>query len=139
MKTNLVIDANILFASLIKNGVTAKLLFSERYRYFAPEFLFEEFSKYEKVILKKTHRSRKEFETYLNIIKNRIDIISISQIQPFLKKAAEISPDPKDSVYLALAIKLDCSVWSNDRILKEKQSVVKILTTSEILQAENYL
>ena len=53
MKTNIVIDANIFFASLIKNGVTAKLLFSENYRYVAPEFLFEEFSKYEEVILKK--------------------------------------------------------------------------------------
>ena len=139
MKTDIVIDANILFASLIKHGVTAKLLFSENYRYFAPEFLFEEFSKYKKIILKKTHRSSEEFETYLNIMKNRIEIISITQITPFLKKAAEISPDPKDSVYLALAIKLDCDLWSNDRILKEKQSVVKIITTSEMLQAVNYL
>lgn len=139
MKTNLVIDANILFASLIKNGVTARLLFSENYRYLAPEFLFEEFAKYKEIILKKTHRSPKEFDTYLHIMKSRIEVIPMSQIKPFLQEAAEISPDPKDSVYLALAMKLNCSVWSNDKILKEKQSVVKIITTSEILQAENDL
>ena len=55
----LVVDANILFAALIKEGVTAELLISDKLQLFAPKYLFEEFSKYEQLILNKTHRSKK--------------------------------------------------------------------------------
>ena len=55
----LVVDANVLFAALIKEGSTAELLISDKLQLFAPEFLFTEFSKYEELILKKTHRSKK--------------------------------------------------------------------------------
>jgi predicted nucleic acid-binding protein len=57
----LVVDANILFAALIKEGSTAELLISDKLQLFAPEFLFTEFAKYEEFILKKTHRSDAEF------------------------------------------------------------------------------
>ena len=51
---DLVIDANVLFAVLIKSGKTEDLVFSEYIHLFAPEFLFEEFEKYQKYILGKT-------------------------------------------------------------------------------------
>jgi len=60
----LVIDANILFAALIKEGSTAELLISDKIQLFAPEFLFKEFSKYKNLILKKTHRSIKRTNCY---------------------------------------------------------------------------
>ena len=137
MKTLIIIDANILFASLIKSGVTAKLLFSEKYQLFAPEFLFQEFSKYKGLIMKKTHRTTEEFDQYFAIIKNRIKIVQISHIKPFLKQASNFSPDPKDTVYLALALKLNCSLWTNDKDLKENQSEVEILTTQDMMNLEN--
>ena len=54
----LVIDANILFATLIKNSLTAKLLLNDKLKFYAPEFLFEEFAKYEDYLLNKTHRTK---------------------------------------------------------------------------------
>ena len=137
MKTKIVIDANILFASLIKSGVTAKLLFSEKYHLFAPEFLFQEFSKYKQLIMNKTHRTSEEFDQYFAIVKNRIKIVQLSLIKPFLKQASDFSPDPKDTVYHALALKLNCSLWSNDKDLKENQSKVEILTTRDMMNLEN--
>jgi len=50
----LVVDANILFAALIKESFTAELLLSDKLNFFAPEFLFDEFGKYENYILEKT-------------------------------------------------------------------------------------
>ena len=41
----LVIDANILFSALIKNSLTAELLFEPTLKLYAPEFLIEEFMK----------------------------------------------------------------------------------------------
>lgn len=137
MKIKIVLDANILFASLIKSGITAKLIFSDKFQLFAPEFLFQEFHKYKPLIMKKTHRTSEEFEQYYSIVKNRIKIISKSQIAAYISHASEITPDPKDTVYLALAMMLKCGVWSNDKDLREKQSEIQILTTKEIIDIEN--
>jgi predicted nucleic acid-binding protein len=137
MKTNLVLDANILFASLIKSGITAKLIFSDKFQLFAPEFLFQEFHKYKPLIMKKTYRTSEEFEQYYSIVKNRITIISKSRIITYISHASELTPYSKDTVYLALAMMLKCCVWSNDKYLREKQSEVQILTTKEIIDIGN--
>lgn len=129
----LIVDANILFASLIKEGVTAELLISDKLQLFAPEFLFEEFSKYEQLILAKTRRSKKEFNQFLDLLKEQITIISKTIIKPYFNEAARISPDPKDTVYFALALAIKASIWSNDKDLKEKQNLIKIYTTKELI------
>jgi len=49
----LVVDANILFASLIKDSLTAELLVSDKLNLYAPEFLFDEFIKYEQLYMRK--------------------------------------------------------------------------------------
>ena len=48
---DLVIDANILFAALIKDGKTTEQMF--KHRLFAPKYLLLEFGKYETEILEK--------------------------------------------------------------------------------------
>ena len=54
----LVVDANILFAALIKNSLTAELMFNSDFQLYTCEFIIDEFFKYEKEIIKKTHRTR---------------------------------------------------------------------------------
>jgi len=60
----LIIDANVLFAALIKDSSTAQLLINDKLQFFAQEFLFEEFAKYEDYILSllkgKTRNRRKQ-------------------------------------------------------------------------------
>ncbi|TFG18842.1 MAG: hypothetical protein EU529_17010 [Promethearchaeota archaeon] len=129
----LVIDANILFAALIKNSLTAKLLLNKDLKFYAPEFLFEEFAKYEDYLLNKTHRNKDNFENFYNLLKQKIKIIPKKEIDPFLKQAKKFSPDPKDTVYLALCLAFTLPFWSNDKKLKEQQNLVQILTTEEIL------
>ena len=55
------------------------------------------------------------------------------EIDPFLEQAEEISPDPKDTVYLALCLAINSNFWSNDKKLKENQDLVEVLTTEEII------
>ncbi|MFX1445221.1 MAG: PIN domain-containing protein [Promethearchaeota archaeon] len=135
----LVVDANILFAALIKEELTAELLISDKLQLFAPEFLFAEFSKYEELILKKTHRSKKDFKKYLELLKEQITIIPKKEITLFIDKAEKISPDPKDTIYLALALALKSSIWSNDKSLKEFQEEVTVLSTEELIEKTNLL
>lgn len=134
---DLVIDANILFAVLIKKGKTEELLFAEAFNLFAPEFIFEEFKKYKDLILKKTGRSPKEFEKLISIVKKRIKLIPNEEITKFLKKAERISPDDNDVDYFALALKLKCPIWSNDKRLKKQKKVI-IYSTSELIKIFGY-
>ncbi len=130
---DVVIDANILFAILIRHGNTEDLLFNEDLHVFAPEFLFDEFVKYRDYILKKTDKSKEEFEQFFTIIKKKITTIPNEDTEKYLEHAKNISPDIKDADYFALALKLNCHIWSNDKKLKD-QKVVKIFSTEELFE-----
>jgi predicted nucleic acid-binding protein len=126
----LVVDANILFAALIKDGATSEILF--KHKLYAPEFIFEEFKKYAEHIKNKTKRPEQEFEELLCTFERNITLVPKEEIDNFIEKAEKTSPDAKDIPYLALAMKLNCALWSNDKELK-KQDVVKIYSTHELI------
>lgn len=130
---DMVIDANILFSILIKHGDNEDLLFQEDLHVFAPEFLFEEFEKYKSLILEKTKREEKDFNTFLEILKKKIKVISNEETELFIEEAKFICPDEKDIDYFALALKLKCGIWSNDRALKE-QNIIKVYSTNDLIQ-----
>jgi len=130
----LIVDANVLFAALIKEGLTAELLISDKLQLFAPEFLFTEFAKYKDLILRKTHRNEEEFNQLLEILKEQISIVPKKEITPFMDEAEKISPDPKDTIYLACAIALRSNIWSNDKKLKQDQTKITVFSTEELLK-----
>jgi putative PIN family toxin of toxin-antitoxin system len=135
----IVVDANILFAALIKKGLTAELLMSDKLQLFAPEFLFAEFSKYKDLILKKTHRNEGEFNQFLEYLKEQIVIVPKKEILPFMDEAVKISPDPKDTTYIALAIAINGNIWSNDKRLKNNQFNINVYTTEELLKRTGFI
>ncbi len=128
---DLIIDANILFSALIKKSGTSEILF--KHTLYAPKFIFVEFQKYEDELKNKTHRSKEEFNELFQIFERTIILIPEEEIEPFLIKAGKISPDSKDVLYVALALKLNCAIWSNDRQLKEKQNEVRVFSTMELI------
>ena len=130
---NFIVDANIIFSSLIKEGKSAELLLNLDLNLYSPEFLLEEIEKYEEEILRKTKRSNDEFEDLFQMIKLIIKIIPKNEFQDYLEPAKEISYDIGDIQYLALALKLKCPIWSNDKDFK-KQNKVKVFSTNELLK-----
>ena len=132
-KMELVLDANVLFSALIKEGLTSELLFLPNINLYAPDLLIEELLEYELFILEKASRSKEGLIGMLHLLNNIITMIPKAEFSDFLGKAKEISPDPDDFVYLALAMKLKCPIWSNDKRLKE-QNEVKIYSTHELVK-----
>lgn len=130
----LIIDANILFSALIKDRTTRKIILFSDYSFFIPEFIFEELNKHKGIILEKAHISEEELKEVFNeIIENsNIQIIPKSEFNNNIMPAKEITPDPDDVHYFALALKLNCPIWSNDKDLK-KQNNVKVYSTEDIL------
>jgi len=111
----LVVDANVVFSLLIAEGKNAELFVNPFLQLYAPEFLLEEFNEHKEEILAKTKRNGKEFDEEIELIKQLINFISEKDIQEFIPEAKEISPDIDDAMYFALALKLNCPVWSNNK------------------------
>lgn len=127
----LVVDANVLFSALIKQDITAEILLDLSLNIYSPEFILEEFEKHKQEILSKTKRTEEEFRGILDILKKIITLVPAEEFEDYLKESKEISPDPKDTAYLALALKLNSPIWSNDKKLKE-QVKIKIYSTKEL-------
>ena len=126
------IDANELFSLLIRGSHSSEaILFSDRIVLIAPEFLLEEFEKNREEILKKTHKTDMDFVRLLSVYKRRITFVPKEEFADCLDEAVSLLPDhPKDAPYLALALKRNAFIWSEDKALK-RQSRVLIRTTKE--------
>jgi len=138
LKLRLVVDSNVLFAALIKEGITAKLLLSERLELFAPERLIEEFRKYEEYILSKTHRSKVDFERFLSILEGRIEIIPKSEFEEWIEEAKKVCKlDDFPFVALAKALLLQIAF---QRFIEEKleefKELERIVEKSELTEEE---
>lgn len=131
---DLVIDANIMFAVLIKKSITSELIFRNDLHLYAPEYIMVEFEKYREVIKEKTERTDENFDALMELLERKIMLIPFEEIKPFVKRAEQFTPDKKDVPYLALALKMNIAVWSNDKPLKEKQNIVRIYSTKEIME-----
>ena len=131
---DLIIDANILISALIATkGGTYDLIFNDRFKLFSPEYLMDEFNKYKGEILSKSGLDEVDFELFMSLISSRIEFIQKSEFEQFISEAKNITPDPNDAEYFALALKYRCALWSNDRKLKE-QDKVKVYSTNEIME-----
>lgn len=119
---------------MLKNSGTSDILF--KHTLYAPEFIFEEFRKYKEYLKGKTKRSEEDFNELFYLFERNVILIPKEEIDPFIKQTKKISPDQKDVPYLALALKLRCGLWSNDRDLKEKQDVTQVYSTEDLIKMD---
>jgi len=139
----LVVDANVVFSALIKEGTTLRLFeFNSIFKIFelvAPEFIWDEIEEHKEEIIRKSKLSEEELERVLEFIRSEIVSIPKEYFSEFLEKAKEISP-PDDFPYVALALKLkslglEAEIWSNDKELKKAlEGRIDVLSTKEILE-----
>jgi len=92
----------------------------------------DEFKKYKDEILKKSGLSHSERDLFLSLVNSRIEYISKNEFKQLISIAEKISPDPNDIEYVALALKMKCNIWSNDKRLKEQDKVI-VHNTSELM------
>jgi len=131
---NFVIDANIIISALQSTeGKTFDLIFNDKLRLFAPKFLLEEIKKHKAEILKKSGLEDNQLNIVIELVSSKIDFVPKQDFKVFIGEAKRVSPDPNDAEYFALALKLNCSIWSNDKKLKN-QDEVKVYSTGDLLK-----
>ena len=62
-----------------------------------------------------------------------IAFISKEEIEEFISEAEKICKDAKDIAYFALALKLKCPIWSNDKKLRELNKI-RVYSTEELVK-----
>lgn len=130
---NVTVDANILFACLIKEGNTRKAWFNPELILFAPQFIIIEFTKYKEQLEKKYDSDKENFDQFFQRLLNNVKLISDSELYPYIPAASTLSTDQKDWFYLACALKENTIIWSNDKEMK-KQNRITIKTTEELIK-----
>lgn len=127
-----VVDTNVLFTFFWPSSFTKGLLVDQDLEFFAPELALLEINEHREEILKKTGIPSKEFEVLRRDLGIFVEFVPLEEYSEFLQRASSI-PDKDDVDFVALALKLDLPIWSNDEYLK-RQSMVKVLSTRELLE-----
>jgi len=135
-----IIDANIFVAALLKKGATRKLLLNDELVLYAPEYVIEEIFDHLQEFETKSHLSRISLEELVKvlIIESKMNIIPKDELRPFIKKADEITPDPDDVMYFAAALKQNIGIWSNDKEMK-KQKVINVYSTNDLVKLYEFV
>ena len=128
-------DANVLLAALLKEAVTRELLLDSRFRLYAPEHLISETLRVLKTnssIRRRIQLTAAELEELFYFLTQEIETIPKKEFKSQMGEALKIAPHRQDAPYIALALALHISIWSNDKGI-HLQSKVKVYTTKELL------
>jgi predicted nucleic acid-binding protein len=135
----LVVDANILFSSLIKDSTTRKILLLDDFNLFTPEYVFIELEKHIDYIQKKSKLNKKNIELLIDIIMININVVPIDEYKKDIPEAYKIMKDidENDTAFLAVALYLKADgIWSNDPDFL-KQHKIKTFTTKDLVARLN--
>ncbi len=129
----LVVDANILFSFFKKDSFTRRFILSHpEIELFTPLYVFEELDEHKEEVKSKARIDDRVFELSSKELSEYVTIVPLDKFKKFWEEAEQISPDPDNVQYLAVAFSLCCAIWSNDRDLKEEQDRVVVITTEEL-------
>jgi len=129
----IIIDNNILFSLMNPLSASSYLFSLINADFIAPEFINEEFEKYEDLCQKKSGLNQKNFKKRKEKITKSITFIPSKDYSKFLEISAEAISDPNDIDFLALAISQKAPIWSNDRHFKN-QNMVEVFSTRELME-----
>jgi|SRR3989338_1213390 len=129
----LVVDANEVFSFFNEKSKAREFSLSSELELYSPSFSLKEIKEHKSDVLKRFSLSETQYLLIEKLLGNVIRFADEKEYSGFLKEAKSVSPDADDTEYFALALKLNCPIWSEDKALK-KQSKVKVYSTSELLK-----
>ena len=129
----LVVDSNILIASLLKDGITQSLLMEAPIEFLSPEHMLAEIHKHRPAISKRAGLSHAEFDLLLALITERISVVEAESYAESLADAhRQIGDrDPGDVPFLALALASRCGLWTYNEKHFEG-ATVRVWSTADV-------
>src|SRR3989338_1557936 len=126
----LVVDTTEVFSFFNKKSKARELSLSAKLNLQAPKFSLGEIKEHKDKIVKSFSLSEPQFALISKLLNTVVKFAEEKEYSKLLSEAKEVSPDPDDVDFFALALKSNIPIWSEDKELK-KQSRVKVLNTKE--------
>ncbi|MGB9760015.1 MAG: PIN domain-containing protein [Thermoproteota archaeon] len=125
----LIVDTNKIIACLLKDGMVRRILFLPSLELYTVRYVFDEIEEYKNELLLKV--SKASYELLLLKVKMKTKSIGFSlDDKSLLQIAKEIASkfDIDDYPLIALALKLNIPIWTNDKgIIKHSLETEKYL------------
>lgn len=138
---NIVVDANIIFSSLVKaKSNIREYLLRDDINYFSPGYVLHELEKHRTRLSKVSELTESEIITYYHSILKNIKFIDQGLIaKASIKKAYDLCKDvdEKDTLYVAITIELNGLLWTGDKKLTkglERKGFKQIVSTDKMSQ-----
>lgn len=131
----LVIDTNISFSLLKKDSFTRKLVQEYSLDLYSHKFILDELEEHSEELCRLLKVSKDKFQRIKEIFQKLVNLkVKVSPQQ--LNRVASLISDQDDKQYLALALKLNCPIWSNDSHFQEQSviNIVKVFKTDELAE-----
>ncbi len=131
----IIIDTNILISALLKDGITRKIIITSGIQLAYPETSLKEIVKYKRYIQEKGGYTEEIFLKIMNTLLRYINLIPEGVIKEKSEEANQIMGkiDANDTIFIAAALALKSSIWSEDKDF-ERQSRVNILKTHDMVR-----
>ncbi len=129
MISEIIADANILFALANPSSATRKIVEYYGLQLISPEYVLEELKRHKEELEEKSQLSFVSIEKYL---REKITFVPFKEFFSKSDKIFSTIKDPSDLPYLLLAHHLTLPIWSNDAHFKE-QTLIKVYTTTELI------
>ena len=136
----LVADSNVIFTYLWESSALREII-RQCATLFSPEYALLELEEHWQEIAGKAGVGLESRDGLLYSLRHEVEIVPKSGYEKFLPEAERLAnaftgkeeTDLRDDAdFLALAMLLDCPLWSNDKLLK-RQPKVTVLSTQEVL------
>lgn len=131
----LVADTNILFAAVLRDSTTRKLLLTTPIDFVVPDYAFQELDELIDEISSMNKLSREANKEIIAIIRENVSVLKIDNLIEMLDEAIQIMKDIDltDAPILAAALSINCDgIWSEDPHL-QRQLHKKIWRTKDLL------
>ncbi|MDI6738279.1 MAG: PIN domain-containing protein [Nanoarchaeota archaeon] len=123
----LVVDTNVLVSFFRPNPVNEIISMSKSFnlRLFSPEYAVDELKKpgIKQAVLEYSGLNSGQFNEQLSKLLSLVEIVPDESVKEFEPKARQLIHD-KDVPIFALALKLNCPIWSNEPRFKQQSQVV---------------
>ncbi|MFH1152109.1 MAG: PIN domain-containing protein [Nanoarchaeota archaeon] len=130
----LVVDTNVLVSFFRLNPVNKIISKSKslNLQLFSPEYTIEELKKNKQDILKYSKLNLEQFNLKLLELFTFVETIPKDSFKEFKSQAEQLIHE-KDTPFFALALKLNCPIWSNEPSFKEQSEVI-VLSNKEVIE-----
>jgi len=105
----LIVDVNVIISALIKDSKSREVLTFSSFIFYSPDTLLESIEKYEEEIMEKSGIMGEEFETLLNFILGKVNVVKQEDYKFKLEEAKGIlgHVDVEDVPFIALALSIE--------------------------------